>query len=113
MARKVEVHVFSFPNNHPTPGFSLLRTGALGGREVITFAHYCKLLQKILMFPRYENGYLRDWLLFLIKDLRVNGHLATITEPQFVSLRNSLEGYYFQHTHHPSSIVNMVAGWHE
>jgi len=48
--------------------------------------------------PRYQNKYLKKWLIFLIEDLKDNVNVRCMKENHINSLRSALNGYYAQYT---------------
>lgn len=94
MERKSEM----LPNTVSSSGnYSLLKNKRIGYKHAVSLVHYCRLLNKVLQFPRYNNKYIRKWLLFFIEDLRDNAQIVTNKQSNLASLRTALDGYYSQY----------------
>lgn len=60
-----------FSNNREyNPSFSIFTDKKISYKQAVSLVHYCRLLHKVLQFPRYYNNYLHKWLIYLIKDLK-------------------------------------------
>lgn len=78
LERKSELPSMNNYFSESASGFSLLRTKKLTYKHAVTLIHYCRLLHRVLQFPRYFNNYLKKWLVFLVKDLKDNAEVNSL-----------------------------------
>lgn len=87
-----------FKNPAVLQKFSYFRGQQMTYKQAVSLIHYCRLLNKVLLFPRYYNRYLKRWLIFLIEDLKDNVDVRSMKESHITSLKSALNGYHAQYT---------------